>query len=231
MTVSWSVDPDDELRIPVLVPAWLVLSDVSAQAVRLYCLYKLGVPNFSQPPTHFPQYPEEIAAALHLNLEQYEAVHQELIAVGAVEEDHRVDEAGKVRTVLLVSELSPTQRAEDDTRERWRQERLAELRAEEEVSGQARTVAKGFVYVIAQVGTSRVKIGYTRNVASRLKTLQTSNPYKLEVLWQTAGDMRLEETLHRRFAKHRTQGEWFEFGRLNPVKAIEAVVNEIQAGT
>ncbi len=110
----------------------------------------------------------EIAAALQLDLEQYEAVHQELIAVGAVEEGHRVDEAGKPRTVLLVNDLSPSQRAEDARR----QKRLAELRAEEEASGHARTVAKSFVYVIAQVGTRRVKIGYTRNMASRLKTLQ-----------------------------------------------------------
>ncbi|MFD8497295.1 GIY-YIG nuclease family protein [Amycolatopsis sp. NPDC059657] len=225
MSVSWSVNPDDELRIPVLVPAWLVLSDASAQAVRLYCLYKLTVPNFSRPPVHFPQHPREIAAALQIDLEQCEAVHQELIAVGAVEEGHRVDEAGNPRTVLLINDLSPSQRAE----EARRQTRLAELRAEKEANDQARTVAKGVVYVIAQVGTSRVKIGYTRNIASRLKTLQTSNPYKLEVLWQTSGDMRLEEALHRRFAKHRSQGEWFEFGRLNPVKAVEAAVNEIQA--
>jgi hypothetical protein len=183
MSVSWSVNPDDELRVPVQVPAWLVLSDASAQAVRLYCLYKLSVPNFSRRPVHFPQHPQEIAAALQLDLEQYEAVHQELIAVGAVEEGHRVDEAGKPRTVLLVNDLSPSQRAEDARR----QKRLAELRAEEEASGQARTVAKGFVYVIAQVGTRRVKIGYTRNMASRLKTLQTSNPYKLEVLGRRLG--------------------------------------------
>lgn len=229
MTVSWLVEPDDELRIQVSVPAWLVLSDVSPQAVRLYCLYKLGVPNFSQPPVHFPRSPREIAAALQLDFEQYEAVRQELIDVGAVEEDRRVDEAGKVRTVLLVNGLSPSQRAEDDRSERWRQERLAESRAEEEASGQARPVAVGFVYLITQAGTRPVKIGQAGDVASRLRSLQTSNPYKLKVLWRTPGDKGLERTLHNRFAKYRTQGEWFDFGCLDPVKEVEAAVNEIQA--
>ncbi|MET9263689.1 GIY-YIG nuclease family protein [Amycolatopsis sp. NPDC004079] len=213
--------------MPVLVPAWLVLADISAQALRLYCLYKLQLPNFSRPPVHFPQCPAQVAATLQLDLEQYEAARQELIAVGAVEEDHRVDEAGTVRTVLIVNELSPSQKEEDDKRERWRQEQRAKLRAEGS-TGQARAAAKGFVYVIAQAGTSRVKIGYARDVTSRLKNLQTSNPYQLEVLWHTRGNRSLEDALHRRFAKYRTQGEWFEFGRLNPVTTVESAVNDIR---
>ncbi|PWK84486.1 T5orf172 domain-containing protein [Lentzea atacamensis] len=214
--------------MPALVPAWLVLSEVSAQAVRLYCLYKLGVGNFSQPPVHFPRSPQGFAAALRLDLEQYSAVHQELIDVGAIEEVRHVDEAGKVELILRVNELSPSQRVEEDERRRLHQRLLAERRATEEDSGQTPVVAKGFVYVIGQVGTKRVKIGYTQDLARRLKALQTSNPYKLEVLWQTAGDMRLEEKLHRRFAKRRIQGEWFDFGRFDPVKAIEKAVNQIQ---
>ncbi|NUT51429.1 MAG: GIY-YIG nuclease family protein [Saccharothrix sp.] len=206
-----------------------MLSEVSAQAVRLYCLYKLGIGNFSQPPVHFPRRPEEFAAALRLDLEQYDAVHRELIDVGAIEEVRHVDEAGKVKRILRVNDLSPSQRSEDDERQRLHQQLLAERRATEEDSGQTPVVAKGFVYAIRQVGTKRVKIGYTRDLPRRLKALQTSNPYKLELLWQTPGDMRLEENLHKNFAKRRIQGEWFDFGRFDPVKAIQKAVNQIQA--
>ncbi|WP_168200871.1 GIY-YIG nuclease family protein [Allokutzneria sp. NRRL B-24872] len=228
MTVLWSVNPDDELRIPLPVPAWLVLSDVSAHAVRLYCLYQLALRNYRRPSTHLPQGPDDLASVLQIDVEQYLSVHQELLDIGAVEEAHDVDEAGEVESTLVVHELSPTQRVEADRRERWRQEQLAERRAAEEASRRTAPAAEGFVYVIAQVGTTRVKIGYTRNVARRLKGLQTSNPYKLEVLWHAPGDMRLEEALHKKFAKRRTQGEWFDFGHLNPVKAVEAALSKIK---
>lgn len=115
--------------------------------------------------------------------------------MGAVEENRRVDETGAVRTVLLVNDLSPSQREGDDRRERWHQEQRAKLWAEG-IPDRAPTTAKGFVYVIAQAGTSRVKIGYARDETSRPKNLQTSNPYKLEVLWHTRGDRTLEGCLH-----------------------------------
>lgn len=56
-----------------------------------------------------------------------------------------------------------------------------------------------------------VKIGVANNVKKRLAALQTANPEPLEVMGQTWGGFRLEQTLHDRFAEHRVRdsAEWF----------------------
>lgn len=59
-----------------------------------------------------------------------------------------------------------------------------------------------------------IKIGKTNDMLTRMKELQTGNPYKLRILL-TVGmrneqeAFELEQTLHKEFRKARMEGEWF----------------------
>ncbi len=82
-----------------------------------------------------------------------------------------------------------------------------------------------FVYVIGPPGSGRVKIGTSLNPQKRLKELQTGNPDRLEVLWAAPGGRDLESALHRTFSAYRIEGEWFDFGTIEPVGAIPRAVH------
>lgn len=56
---------------------------------------------------------------------------------------------------------------------------------------------------------SRVKIGITAHLQSRLKALRTASADQLEVIATRPGFLADEQALHERFAKHRLSGEWF----------------------
>lgn len=216
---------DRDSGVPVTIPQWLVLSGVSAQAVMLYCLYKIPLARFStsRPSGNIPQKPVEFAEALHLDTVcEYQAVHQELLTVGAVEEKERVDEDGHRKTLILINELSPAQKVEEEKRQQQYQEWRASVQATPPV------VKKGFIYLIRAAGSRPVKIGYSAAVDERIKNLQKSNPNQLELLWHTPGDLDLERTLHAKFHKYRIHGEWFDFGRWDPVKQVERAVQQLR---
>lgn len=84
-----------------------------------------------------------------------------------------------------------------------------------------------WVYVIGAGNSSVVKIGTTIDVAQRLADIQTANPERLIVRWQTPGSRSLEGQLHVTFRCHRKMGEWFDFGAEDPVTAIRAAVEQI----
>ncbi|MFJ6486308.1 GIY-YIG nuclease family protein [Streptomyces sp. NPDC091682] len=88
-----------------------------------------------------------------------------------------------------------------------------------------------YVYVIGSVESTRVKIGTSVNPKKRLKELQTGNPERLELRWCTSGGRELETMLHQAFAAHRVEGEWFDFGDVQPVGAIPAVVHQLSEET
>lgn len=67
-----------------------------------------------------------------------------------------------------------------------------------------------FVYFVQEPISGAVKIGVAANVLDRLRRLQTSHPYELILLGTCPGGLRLEQALHRRFAKARLLGEWFK---------------------
>lgn len=56
----------------------------------------------------------------------------------------------------------------------------------------------------------RVKIGWSKKVASRVAQLQTANAVPLRLLGVIPGGRALERQLHERFAPARLSGEWFE---------------------
>lgn len=69
---------------------------------------------------------------------------------------------------------------------------------------------KTISYIIKQRCLPFVKIGQTRDLKTRLSTLQTASPTELEVLLTTPID---EGALHRFFAPCRTRGEWFVYNQ------------------
>lgn len=70
--------------------------------------------------------------------------------------------------------------------------------------------AAGFVYFIRC--NEWVKIGKAKNVKSRLKSLQTSSPYKLKVAYIVAAKdyTRMEAFFHNEYKAKRGMGEWFK---------------------
>jgi hypothetical protein len=71
----------------------------------------------------------------------------------------------------------------------------------------------GLVYIIgeeAQVPET-VKIGWTSNLAKRIKSLQTSMPSRLKIYRTIYGNIASEQWFHREFASRRLSGEWFKF--------------------
>lgn len=69
--------------------------------------------------------------------------------------------------------------------------------------------AGGYVY-FAQAGEDGpIKIGWTCSPQERIDALQTSSPFKLNVLVVLEGSKKDEAAFHRQFADHRLNGEWF----------------------
>lgn len=65
------------------------------------------------------------------------------------------------------------------------------------------------VYFVQGVDGGPIKIGTSRDVEDRVRTLQCASPVRLRVVGVVAGGAHLEATLHQRLAKHRLHGEWF----------------------
>lgn len=91
-----------------------------------------------------------------------------------------------------------------------------------------RTYGRDVLYVIGQPGTAIVKIGVTKSVPSRLKSIQTGSPVPLSVLWWHPGSYDLEEILHREFVDLRLHGEWFDFGVEEPDQLVELAVRRMR---
>lgn len=68
----------------------------------------------------------------------------------------------------------------------------------------------GGVYMISGIGLNAVKIGYAKDINSRLGTLQTSNPVDLKTIarFSVEGPM-AEKKLHVLIEDFRIRGEWF----------------------
>lgn len=92
--------------------------------------------------------------------------------------------------------------------ERSRQERPERDKLRQPRKNKASS-AGAFVYLIA-CGESKIcKIGYSLKPVERLRDLQTSCPYTLNLLGTLPGGSRKEKHLHLKFARFRLHGEWF----------------------
>lgn len=65
----------------------------------------------------------------------------------------------------------------------------------------------GKVYFVECAG--RIKIGYTQDVASRLKSLATGAPAEMSILATVDGTVNFERAIHKDLAAYRVKGEWF----------------------
>ena len=94
---------------------------------------------------------------------------------------------------------------------------------------------KHYLYAISN--GEYLKIGYSINPASRIKTLKTSSPTELKIVWQTLcgyNDLharKQEKKLHRALSAHRIDGEWFKFDCLYTcrqwrIKAIDGYYDD-----
>lgn len=74
---------------------------------------------------------------------------------------------------------------------------------------------KGYVYFIQGLSGGAIKIGFSNDPQSRLKTLQTGYPDILRVLCLVPGNEKTEIFYHKKFELYKLSGEWFK-----PVKQI-----------
>jgi DNA-binding XRE family transcriptional regulator len=63
---------------------------------------------------------------------------------------------------------------------------------------------------------NRIKIGFATNPSKRIASIQTSSPFKLDVVLIIDGNFETEQNLHKMFREYRHTGEWFEF--VEPIK-------------
>jgi hypothetical protein len=66
----------------------------------------------------------------------------------------------------------------------------------------------GYVYCIGRE-MALVKIGFSANPDTRLKSLQVGNAQRVEVIGKIPGDFAMERHLHEQFRHLRVGGEWF----------------------
>jgi hypothetical protein len=95
------------------------------------------------------------------------------------------------------------------------------------------TAGLHYVYFIRELGSHYVKIGYSNDPESRLRDLQTGNPHTLELthliqLTDLSAARRIEKTFHDRYARSRTQGEWYILSEndLADVRLATEIANE-----
>jgi hypothetical protein len=67
----------------------------------------------------------------------------------------------------------------------------------------------GFIYFVQAGNHGPIKIGITDNVRRRLKSLQSSSPEPLRLLFSFNGSEVIESALHQKFSSCRMHGEWF----------------------
>ena len=85
-----------------------------------------------------------------------------------------------------------------------------------------------------QTGSALYKVGRSKDAKKRLKQLQTGAPFPLELtktfIVDSFVESSLERTIHRRFARYKTQGEWFDFDNYSihdVIKGIEILSESV----
>jgi hypothetical protein len=83
----------------------------------------------------------------------------------------------------------------------------------------------GFIYVLHNMNRNAVKIGYSGNPMSRIAQLRTASPDPLALKMIFEGTQEVERRLHRTFAAHRLNGEWFDALAVTPRRVMAEVGN------
>lgn len=119
-------------------------------------------------------------------------------------EDTELEEVPLAYRGPLVRRKSPEEQAEAERVEVERV-RAAQARAEEE----RQRAARRWVYFVQRGDDGPVKIGITKDIKSRMSSLQTGHAEQLRLLASFEGARRDERELHDRLSAHRISGEWF----------------------
>jgi len=83
----------------------------------------------------------------------------------------------------------------------------------------------GWVYFLR--GANEIKIGYSRNLPSRLEKLRNGNAFPVFICKVIPGDRATERRFHKRFAEYRLRGEWFDLrGKLS--KYLERDIRPVE---
>jgi hypothetical protein len=107
---------------------------------------------------------------------------------------------------------------------------LTGTRGAQKVTAPRSPVAGEVVYLIGSSTSRLVKIGRTKNVSARLRSIRNMSPAPLEVQWTTPGGYALEAHLHCTLARYRAHGEWFDFGSEDPLELIGPAVSAYHHG-
>lgn len=76
-------------------------------------------------------------------------------------------------------------------------------------SKEKNTRSSSVVYFVNCEAAKAIKIGISRDVRSRLSSIQTGNPFKLSLIGCVPGTITEERILHEYFSEIRAVGEWF----------------------
>lgn len=90
----------------------------------------------------------------------------------------------------------------------------------------------GFIYFLQNSVTGDIKIGKTKKLEERLKTLQGSNSKKLvlKYLLATVRVSYIERYFHDIFKDYRLEGEWFNKNFLKDINPSDKYMNSIDYG-
>jgi hypothetical protein len=93
---------------------------------------------------------------------------------------------------------------------RTQQQPSPETRAFLESKQKPTPTYESLVYLIH--GSGHYKIGIAVDAHKRLKGIQTSCPFPVEIVktWKSGNALAVEQAIHRRFGGHRLKGEWFK---------------------
>ena len=87
-----------------------------------------------------------------------------------------------------------------------------------------------YVYFIRSGDTGPIKIGFTANVDSRMKALQTGTYHQLHLLTVVPAPVSLEKLYHEFMDNFRIRGEWFEGKRVESLaKRVRLYVDRMIA--
>jgi hypothetical protein len=83
---------------------------------------------------------------------------------------------------------------------------------------------KRFIYFMKPKGhLGPIKIGTARSPITRLKQIERSSPYRMEIIGAVIGTPRDESFLHRTLWPHHSHGEWFHPNE-EVLSAVEKVI-------
>lgn len=81
-------------------------------------------------------------------------------------------------------------------------------------------MSKSFVYFIENTETNRIKIGHSKDVQSRLSSLNVASDAPLNLIGSIPGNSSLEKSFHEEFSDFRVRGEWFSGEIIERVREI-----------